>query len=561
MARDIFRRRWYPPLKKRYQPLVTLNANVDLVGVAATSAIGSFAIEDSPSLDLVGVAATSAIGSFAIDDTSSVDLTGVSATADVGTFGIIAGTVVPLSGVEATTDSGSFTFEVSPSFDLTGDAATSAVGHFAFDITSSVHLTGVSATAQVGIPEVNPLKTVALHGVAATSAVGHLAPTETSSIDLTGVAATSAYGSFVPNVIKLGHAGQQAVSAVGIFTIESALQNIPLVGVAAHAQFSGFPRTTHLTGVSATAQFGVFSEAGLPGPRTFFIGSTIQSIIAPGVQTYPTSDTIDKGSTNYIIGSSQFYTVGQVSWGDVVRVEGTDWRLVSPFGHIIELLDPPSNGTPITLLYVKWNIQAIQGFTVTSYPVPFSFINTTIVAEALPPTGQFFHVNFIGNRIANNPQTLFSIFPTMVDDMLDDYLLYDSPLGFQTYRPDCYTVVDTSTWNVYQWTGAEWSMISVISNGTSFYVKSTRQVWENVSGTATLKYTAGDGADGSYPEVLVYPPFGEGVGKNLLADGFSADAPTDFPAAYQICQSPGPYDSVCVEEGGFDEEFDFDFDG
>jgi hypothetical protein len=315
----------------------------------------------------------------------------------------------------------------------------------------------------------------------------------------------------------------------------------------------------NLTGVSATAQSGTFSETGIPGPRTFFIGSTIQQVIAPGMQMYPTSDTIDLGSSPYILGSSQFYSIGLVVWNGAAKVEGTDWRPVSPFSHIIEILNLPAEGTPITLRYVRWNIQVTEGFTVTSYPAPFSFINTTIVAEEVPPVGQFFHVSFAVNRIANNPQTLFSIFPVMVDDMLADHTIYDGSKGFQTYRPRCYQMLDTSLMQIFEWTGSSWIAISDVANGTSFYVKSLRAIYQNDAGVAVLKYTAGDGPSDSYSQAITYPPFGEGIGKNLLVDGFSADAPTQYPAAYQVCSTPGTYDSVC-EDKGFDNDFGFSFD-
>jgi hypothetical protein len=78
-------------------------------------------------------------------------------------------------------------------------------------------------------------------------------------------------------------------------------------------------------------------------------------------------------------------------------------------------------------------------------------------------------------------------------------------------------------------------------------------------GVAVLKYTAGDGPDSSYPEAITYPPFGDGIGKNLLVDGFSSEAATNYPAAYQVCSTPGTYDTVCEEEQGFDRDFDRSF--
>jgi hypothetical protein len=374
---------------------------------------------------------------------------------------------------------------------------------------------------------------------------------------LTGVSATSDVGSFSSDGPAIGLVGVQATTELRSLLPEEA---IVLVGVAAAAEFrSPMPEDlVMLDGVSATTQVGTFSDAGIPGPRTFFIASTTQKVIAPGMQVYPTSDTINLGSSPYIVGSSQFYTIAQVIWNGAVKVEGTDWKFVSPFSHIIQILNEPAEGTPITLRYVRWNIQVSSGFHITAHPVAFSFTGTTIVADAMPPIDKHITVHFAVSRIANNPQTLFSIFPLMVDDMLADHTLYDGSKGFQTYRPDCYTVLDTMLMQIFEWTGSRWIAVADVSDGTSFYVKSLRQVWANQAGTAVLKYTAGDGPSGSYPQAITYPAFGEGVGKNLLVDGFSSEAATQYPAAYQICQSPGPYDSVCQDEG-FAHDFDFSF--
>jgi hypothetical protein len=468
----------------------------------------------------------------------------------------------PLHGVECIAQVSSPQFEWSI---VTGVSATAEVGSFQDE--HAMYLVGVEATTEFrALP---PEEIVSLGGVECTAQVTATA----YGVGQYGMGTYSA--SALRAEVSVPLIGVSAASNSATLSIEELL---PLLGVQAQAEFSGFSRPISLTGVSATAQVGTVSNTGTPGPRTFFIASTTQKVIAPGMQMYPTSDTINMGPTPYIIGSSQFYTIGQVIWNGTVKVEGVDWEFVRPFTHIIKILNPPSLGaygdglfgrgnysagqvvgTPITLVYVKWNIQVTQGFTVTSYPVPFAFSNTTIVADAIPPIGQYFTVRFVGNRIVNNPQTLFSIFPVMVDDMLADHTAYDEPNGFQTYRPECYQVLDTTVMQIFEWTGSAWVAVQEVSSGTSFYVKSLRQVWKNQMGTAVLKYTAGDGPSGSYPQAITYPAFGEGIGKNLLVDGFSADAPTQYPAAYQVISSPGTYDSVCRDDEGFDRGFDFSF--
>lgn len=355
--------------------------------------------------------------------------------------------------------------------------------------------------------------------------------------------------------------GVSALAECGTFE-EALSPNILLVGVQAKAEFSGFERSIRLIGVSATAEVGTFPASTFPGPRTFFIAGVAPQPIPPGIVMLPTSDTVPMttaGGVSYAVGSSQFYTVGQVSWSNELKTQGVDYQFVSPFSHIIRILDPSTVSGDITLVYNRWNIGVRAGFKVNSYPVPFSFTGTSIRAERPPPPDRYFTVQFTTTRPGTNPQTLFSLSPLMVDDMLADHTVYDGAKGFQTRRPECYQVLDTTLMQIFEWTGSAWIAIQDVASGTSFYVKTLRAIYENQGGVAVRKYTAGDGPNSSYPQAITYPVFGEGIGKNLIADGFSQNARTQYPAAYQVCSTPGTYASVCRDQA-FDYHFDFTFD-
>jgi hypothetical protein len=294
--------------------------------------------------------------------------------------------------------------------------------------------------------------------------------------------------------------------------------------------------------VQATAEVGAFNLAGVPGDRTFIIGAIEQVPIAPGIVLLPTSEDIVLGSTSpYVIGSSQFYTIGQVYWDSALKVEGVDWEFVDPFRHVIRLLTPPSLGTTISLIYYRWNIGVRSGFKVNSYPVPFAFTGTTIVAERVPQLNTFFTVEYTTVRPGDNPRSLFAIMPFMVDDLLVSHTLYDGSSGFQTYRPVDYTVYDTTNNEVWKWDGNAWFSLGPYASGTQFYVKSLRQIYEYNGSTAVVVYTAGDGPS-TIAEVLTYPLFGESIGKNFLADAFSVNAAIDYPSAYEVALRPGDYD-------------------
>jgi hypothetical protein len=385
---------------------------------------------------------------------------------------------------------------------LTGVRVSAQVGTVGFAITTNPDLTGVTASAQVGSAVASVSKTVSLTGIEVT----------------TGFASTN-----IDNV------------------------QIPLTGLAAVSQWQNITHLFRLIGVSARAQAAVYSAALGGNDRVFFIAGVKQDVLPPGMQMYPTSDTYNVATTTpYIIGSSPAYTIAQVSWNNVVKTRDVDWQLVAPFTHIIKILDPAHVITPVQLIYGRWNIGVRAGFEVTAYPIPFSFLDTSILAEDIPAPGQYFTVNFTQNRMLSNPQSLFAIYPLIVDDMLTDHTLYDPPLGFQSYRPIGYQVFEISTLQIFTWDGVEWANTASPSNGIQFYVKRLRTIYEIVGSTVVSRYVAGSGLNPSYPQVIAYPPFGEGIGKNLLTDAFAPTAAVEFPAAYEVSLSPGDYDPWVV---------------
>ncbi len=256
---------------------------------------------------------------------------------------------------------------------------------------------------------------------------------------------------------------------------------------------------------------------------------------------FPTSEHVSiqiLAGIGYAIASSQFYSIGQVYWDSVLRTEGIDYTRVAPFSHIV-MFNPTGITSDITLVYYRWDIRVRTGFKVNSYPVPFSFTGTTIIAEKIPKQDQFFTVQYTLTRESINPMTMFARFPNIVDEVLPDHIVFDEPRGFVTFRPLGYKVFDESDNSVWGWNGSSWYLIGPFPNGTIFFVKSSGQIYKVVGSAILLIYTTGDGADLSIPEILTYPPYGESIGKNLLVDAFSANAATDYPSAFVIAERPG----------------------
>lgn len=322
-------------------------------------------------------------------------------------------------------------------------------------------------------------------------------------------------------------------------------------------RFSGFPVGTGITleGVQVVAQIGVPLSTA-PGPRTFVIAGIDQTTIAAGMVMLPTSE--DIAPNLYVIGTSQFYTIGEVHWNGAVQLQGTAWEFVEPFRHIIRLLvNPAGISTPVRFIYYGWDIGVRTGFIVASYPVAFAFVGTRILAEQVPPANQFFTVNYTVPRRGVNPTTMFARYPEIIDDLLPSHVDFDGISGFETYRPAGYRVFDTTAKELFRWDGMAWDTAGTFSAGTKFYVKRNRAVYQFDGNIVHLLYTAGDPLTLSIPEALSYPVspistelFGESIGKNFLQDAFSPNAPTVFPSAYMIGQRPGDYDDWIAAEFG-----------
>lgn len=343
-------------------------------------------------------------------------------------------------------------------------------------------------------------------------------------------------------VIPLG--GVEAVASVEATTVNEIAVSVELQGQAVIAT-SATARdeetsSEQLVGLQVNADIGSL-VAAYPDARTFWIAGNRESIIPAGVVLLPTSDDLSVVAGQYIFGSSQFYTIGEVYWDGEQRVQGVDWEFVQPFTHIIRILVTDTSIGTVRVIYYKWDIQVRAGFQVTSYPVRFTFNRTSIIAERVPPANQYFTVLYTEPRPGPNPVTLFARFPVVVDEILDVHTLYDGTTGFETYRPIGYRVFDTSDRLLYTWNGETWDS-SHLSASTTFYVKRDRAIYLFNGSTVTPVYTAGDVIDGSLVETLTYPRFGEGVGFNLLEDAFAPGAASLYPAAYQIGQHPGKYD-------------------
>ncbi len=89
--------------------IASAGANVNLSGVSATAAVGSFGYISDDAVGLVGAHANAAAGSFAVSYSNSVALAGVGTFASAGAFTPSVSSVTALTGVSATADIGVLT--------------------------------------------------------------------------------------------------------------------------------------------------------------------------------------------------------------------------------------------------------------------------------------------------------------------------------------------------------------------------------------------------------------------------------------------------------------------
>ncbi len=494
-----------------------------------------------------GAVSSGAISSKVAASTSinnTTNLIGVTAASQIGSTTISKSFTV--SGVAAISHTGLTTEAISKSFTVSGVTAASHVGSFTEILSPNVHLVGITAVSAPGHYSIRADNIFGIAGVSANSGRGNFNVTYDNIQNISGVSATSHSAVFtIVTFLEHNLTGVAAVSSCGAV---GERETISLIGVsAATATDHESPNIqVFLEGVGASSATAPFNLLGIPGNRVFFISGIKQLPIASGIVMLPTSEDVsvqELDGVGYAIASSQFYTIGEVYWNSFQRTEGVDYTFVSPFSHIIQF-DPTGITTDITLVYYRWDIGVRSGFQVNSYPVPFSFSGTSIIAEAPPKQDVFFTVQYTLPRVGINPTTMFARFANIVDDIFADHALYDGSSGFATNRRVGYKVFDTLDNSVWGWNGVAWYLIGAFVNGDTFFVKQTAQTYKIIGGDPSLVYTAGDGPDIDIPEVLTYPPYGESIGKNFLDDAFSSNAAIDYPSAYAIAQRPGPCEDL-----------------
>lgn len=252
-----------PNLLSRTQGIV--NANVNLVGVGATGALGNFL----PTL-LIGFSGESANGSAGeIGRDQSGGLTGVGATAAVGSFLSVLEEGV-LTGIQASGTVGSFavsdTFAIvgvsagaqAGNLQATGDIfygvqANGSVGNF---VTSNVGaLVGSEAVGQVGTLG-EPLVIPTFTGLTATGQVGTLGAVQAFTFD--GTEAIGHIGDFYTSITPdVGVVlGVEAISGVGSLnpTDKPSLAGLAAIGQAGSLSKIIIPSL--LTGVRGTGVVG-----------------------------------------------------------------------------------------------------------------------------------------------------------------------------------------------------------------------------------------------------------------------------------------------------------------
>lgn len=174
-------------LRSLFEPV---DATVALVGVQATSAVGTLAASGTAVVALTGVSTTSAIGTLAAKGDGNTSLTGVSATSAIATLAATGDGNTALTGVEAASAVGSITASAD-----NPDATVALVGVEAVGSVGTLLATGDPLTQPVvgggggGFPGVNAAgrrrglseasrirrdAVVALVGVEARASVGRL---------------------------------------------------------------------------------------------------------------------------------------------------------------------------------------------------------------------------------------------------------------------------------------------------------------------------------------------------------------------------------------------------
>jgi hypothetical protein len=135
------------------------------------------------------------------------------------------------------------------------------------------------------------------------------------------------------------------------------------------------------------------------------------------------------------------------------------------------------------------------------------------------------------------PRAVLIRMDVIVDDMLTDHTIYDSPNGFEDSRPVGTVYMDATDFNYYTWNGTGWTNGGRLPVGQLLFVRRQQAVYRYDNTGFTLVWVAGQSL--TRPPLLMEPAFNAGIAWGTFAYGMLTDARTIYPDAYEILQHPG----------------------
>lgn len=193
-------------------------------------------------------------------------------------------------------------------------------------------------------------------------------------------------------------------------------------------------------------------------------------------------------------------------------------------------------GQTVRLVYNRFDLGMRRGYTILDYPAIYDIVDNKMIFPETP-INETITVQYNVSRLSPHPLSTLVRMSVVVEDVLTDETLYDSPTGFETSRRAGMRVANSTDFKYYEWTGTGWINVGSIPNGEQFYAKRPQRIYQ-FNGTAIIVlFNTGD----SYPRppLLGTPLYGRGLTWGTIAYGSASGAATEFPDAYQVVQHPG----------------------
>jgi len=153
------------------------NNNISVTGLSATSAVGSLTVDAEANITPAGQSATSALGTATTVSNNNISVSGLVATSAIGGVGVNGQAVASLPGVVSTLGSVSVDVDGEANVTVTGVAGISAIGTSSTITDNRFEAPGF-ANLRASDPFVNPTVNAACNftiiGVSATGELGHI---------------------------------------------------------------------------------------------------------------------------------------------------------------------------------------------------------------------------------------------------------------------------------------------------------------------------------------------------------------------------------------------------